>query len=253
MKLTDNFIHSDLHMGNIFVQLVDRSTQAVYPSQKLVSVQSLDSRSSSPDTIHIDPRTLRQALGQGYEPRLVLLDAGLTTELSPVNFRNFIDLFSAVAEGDGLAVARLMVERARGGYDVNIKRCIDYFGFESKMASIVQRVKKDTFRLAKVKIGDVLGDVLAMVRQHHVKIESDFTNLVVSIMVLEGLGRQLDPDLDLFEVARPLLRFRKSEFYTAHGGLFFKLSAFLEARSWLLHTHDEETYGPIDVLLFNNF
>lgn len=51
--------------------------------------------------------------------------------------------------------------------------------------------------------------VLSLVRHHHVKIEPDFTNLVVSIVVLEGLGRQLNPDLDLFAAARPFLRFRE--------------------------------------------
>ena len=36
-------------------------------------------------------------------------------------------------------------------------------------------------------------------------VDANFTTLGMSIVVLEGLGRQLDPELDLFSVALPML------------------------------------------------
>ena len=41
--------------------------------------------------------------------------------------------------------------------------------------------------------------MLGMVRYHHVRLEGDFVSVVVAILLLEGIGRQLDPELDLFE------------------------------------------------------
>lgn len=38
-----------------------------------------------------------------------------------------------------------------------------------------------------------------------VKLESNFASIVFAIMVLEGLGRSLDPSLDILELAKPLL------------------------------------------------
>lgn len=38
-----------------------------------------------------------------------------------------------------------------------------------------------------------------------VKLESNFASIVFAIMVLEGLGRSLDPQLDILEAARPFL------------------------------------------------
>jgi aarF domain-containing kinase len=38
-----------------------------------------------------------------------------------------------------------------------------------------------------------------------VKLESNFASIVFAIMVLEGLGRSLDPKLDILEVAKPFL------------------------------------------------
>ena len=37
------------------------------------------------------------------------------------------------------------------------------------------------------------------------QVEPNFTNLVMAIVVLEGLGRQLDPSLDLFSIALELM------------------------------------------------
>jgi len=74
------------------------------------------------------------------------------------------------------------------------------------MQHIVLNIKRKTFSLGKVKISDILTDVLKAVRQHHVKMEGDFINTVISILLLEGIGRQLDPKLDLFKSALPILR-----------------------------------------------
>lgn len=38
-----------------------------------------------------------------------------------------------------------------------------------------------------------------------VKLESNFASIVFAIMVLEGLGRSLDPKLDILEAAKPFL------------------------------------------------
>jgi aarF domain-containing kinase len=55
-------------------------------------------------------------------------------------------------------------------------------------------------------ISDILLDVTNMVRDHHVKLAGEFANILVSIFILEGVGRQLNPDLDLIKVAVPILR-----------------------------------------------
>ena len=39
----------------------------------------------------------------------------------------------------------------------------------------------------------------------YVKLESNFVSVVVAIGVLEGLGRRLDPDVDLIGLATPYI------------------------------------------------
>mmetsp|Transcript_6034 Transcript_6034/g.13284 ORF Transcript_6034/g.13284 Transcript_6034/m.13284 type:complete len:94 (-) Transcript_6034:195-476(-) len=44
-----------------------------------------------------------------------------------------------------------------------------------------------------------------MVRVHRVKIESNFATLTMAIVVVEGLGRQLDPHISLIQEAAPFV------------------------------------------------
>lgn len=152
-----------------------------------------------------DPKSWRAKLDeladQGYEPELIFIDAGLVTSLDTTNRRNFLDLFQAVAEFDGYRAGQLMVERCR-----TPELAIDKETFALKMQHLVLSVKSKTFSLAAIKISDILTEVLQAVRTHHVKMEGDFVNTVISILLLEGIGRQLDPNMDLFKSALPILR-----------------------------------------------
>ena len=183
------------------------------------------------DKDEIDTDKLDTLARAGYKPHLILLDVGLVTELTNKNRQNFLDLFKAVAEGNGDLAATLMVERSRTG------SCVNLNGFRHDMGSLVNQVQKKTFQLSIFRIGDVLGKVLSMVQRFHVKIESDFTNLVVSIMVLEGLGRQLNPALDLFAAALPILRTTQIQQFqggqrpkSAEDVLYLKIWAWFETR-----------------------
>ena len=173
----------------------------------------------------------------GYQPELVFLDAGLTVELSPVNRKNFLELFGAIAEFDGALAGHLMVERCRTPQLV-----IDEETFALRMQDLVLGVKSKTFSLAQIKISDVLSQVLKAVREHHVKMEADFVNTVISILLLEGIGRQLDPEMDLFKSALPILRnvgrqMSHTQKVSAKNlkeiGPLIKIWLYMEARSWV--------------------
>ena len=137
--------------------------------------------------------TLDQIDREGYRPQLIFIDTGLVTELNGLNRRNFLDLFKSVAEFDGYKAGHLMVERCRQPSAV-----IDKEVFALRMQHLVLGVKSRTFALGNIKIGDILNEVLSMVRGHHVRLEGDFVNVVLSILLLEGIGRSLNPELDLF-------------------------------------------------------
>ena len=42
---------------------------------------------------------------------------------------------------------------------------------------------------------------------HHVTIDTRFINLFVAIMIMEGMGRQLDPEMNIIRSALPILQY----------------------------------------------
>ncbi|KAG8959967.1 hypothetical protein FRC00_001029 [Tulasnella sp. 408] len=101
----------------------------------------------------------------------------------------------------GYRAGKLMVERCR-----TPELVVDEEIFALKIQHLALSVKAKTFSLGQIKIADVLTEVLRNVQTHHVKMEGDFVNTIVSMLLLEGIGRQLDPDMDLFKSALPILR-----------------------------------------------
>ena len=219
MLLLDNFVHSDLHPGNIMIKFMKgdsrlQSSQSWLPfpfraedvsTSKQEAPFSGDIAVNEVRALAHDPEAWRAKLdqlnSQGYQPEVVFVDAGLVTTLNTLNRKNFLDLFRAVAEFDGYRAGILMVERCR-----TPELAVDVETFALRMQHIVLNVKRKTFSLGQIKISDILRDVLRAVRRHHVKMEGDFVNTVISILLLEGIGRQLDPGLDLFKSALPILR-----------------------------------------------
>jgi aarF domain-containing kinase len=224
MLLIDNFVHADLHPGNIMVRFYKSKTIDLAELIKILWSRPNQNGSNTIEPRHapVDNKVTEEAIsrlrphkgdrttwnaelekldGEGFRPQLIFIDTGLVTELNDLNRRNFLDLFMAVAEFDGYKAGHLMVERCRQPEAV-----LDPEIFALKMQHLVLGVKSKTFALGQIKFGDILHEVLTMVRNHHVRLEGDFVNVVLSILLLEGIGRQLDPDMDLLKSAIPILR-----------------------------------------------
>ncbi|PPQ71460.1 hypothetical protein CVT26_011239 [Gymnopilus dilepis] len=265
MLLLDNFVHADLHPGNIMIKFSKPPTTRIllanvynrlFPKAEPIDsnglpltlhmlsadysdsdeiVGRLRALRHEPEKWHDELEKLHEA---GYVPEIVFIDAGLVTQLDAKNRQNFLDLFRAVAEFDGYRTGQLMVERSRSP-----ELAIDPEIFALKMQHLVLSVKRKTFSLGQIKISDLLTEVLKNVRVHHVKMEGDFINTVISILLLEGIGRQLDPGLDLFASALPILRTLGGQMATRESmtmdlpssnlGALLKFWVWLEARSFI--------------------
>jgi aarF domain-containing kinase len=169
MMLIHNFVHADLHPGNILVETPSASESDV---------------------------------------RLVFLDCGLVSQLSDRDNDNFIALFTALCDGDAEHGAELMIERARfvddqmsvdGGERALARRR----EFVHAMSSSLGKLKNQ--RLSEIRVGEVMQDVFSISRHYGVQVDPVFATLVVGTAVIEGVARQLDPEISLIDVAGPVL------------------------------------------------
>jgi predicted unusual protein kinase regulating ubiquinone biosynthesis (AarF/ABC1/UbiB family) len=58
-------------------------------------------------------------------------------------------------------------------------------------------------RLGEVQVGKVLLELLGLLRRYRIRVNPTFTIVNIAIAVTEGIGRQLDPQLNLMEEALP--------------------------------------------------
>lgn len=236
MLVDKNFIHSDLHPGNLLVRVRNPNdhrpkkvlktvlSQPTWWSTISAAIRSTIDRitdSTDPDLPILDREIRRRyhhhrelmkqsesltdhqlstklaAVASRGNLELVVLDAGLVTEMKSTNRKNFLSLFGAMAEGDGRLAARLMLVYSRDS------DCQNVAAYEEEMHQVIKQLPNAT--LGTVEISVLLRRVLEMIRTYRVKIESDFSSLIVAIAVLEGIGRQLDPSLSLVVEAIPFL------------------------------------------------
>ena len=252
MLLLDNFVHADLHPGNIMVRFYHSSV----PHLPFSKYGDEDPQQQPDVTGQVFARLRPYRHGkdkeaweaelakldkEGFRPQLIFIDTGLVTELNATNRKNFLDLFKAIAEFDGYKAGHLMCERCRQPEAV-----LDEEIFALKMQHLVLGIKSRTLALGNMRIGDILNEVLGMVRTHHVRLEGDFVNVVISILLLEGIGRSLNPDIDLLSSALPILRQLGAQ---SGGGMLregdfsmLKVWAGLEARKFLQASIEDVSY-----------
>lgn len=133
----------------------------------------------------------------GNDGRLVLIDLGLVAEIAPDLMRPWCETFLALAQQDGRELARLFYVHAPS---VGTR---DYAAYERDVVAYF-----DGFygrKLGDVEVSTLIGGIMNVLRRHRVKVEPVFTVVHLGLLVAEGLGKQLDPTLDLVALSLPYL------------------------------------------------
>lgn len=127
--------------------------------------------------------------------QVALLDLGLVAELDHTHRLAFARYFAAWARGDGHTMAEIMVTHSPSPH------VEDRQGFEQAIQGFVDRLHGK--RLGEVEVAKVVYDMLQILRRYRVRVNATFTMVNIAIAVTEGIGKQLDPSLDLMNEAMP--------------------------------------------------
>jgi len=127
--------------------------------------------------------------------KVALLDLGLTAELDDTHRQVFAQFFAAWSQRDAKTMAHLMVEFSPGA------EVRDYPAFEADVGHFLERFLGKN--LSEVGVSEVVFDMLRILQRHRIRANPNFTMCNIAIAVTEGIGRQLDPELDLLSEALP--------------------------------------------------
>jgi len=180
MLLVDNFIHADMHPGNILVRMGPGN-----PSSK---------------------RLFRS------RPHLVFLDVGMTAELSNNDRLNLLELFKSIALRDGRTAAECTLKFSRN------QSCPDPNAFIQEVEASFKFWGSPEGDV--VHPADCMNELLEQVRRHKVNIDGNVCTVMVTTLVLEGWQRKLDPDYNVMGTLQTLLfkaDWAKSLSYTIEG------------------------------------
>lgn len=129
---------------------------------------------------------------------LSFIDTGLVVTLLPENRKNFLLLFNSIINNNGREAGQLMIDKSKGKRPI-----IDKEKFLDSMEKLIDGVHNSGLSLGRIGVSSLLQQVFQLCYTHQVKLESKYAMIAVAIGVVEGVGRQLDPDIDLLREAAP--------------------------------------------------
>lgn len=165
----DNFFHADMHPGNVFVETPPVKTLGSYTP----------------------------AINLGHEPRYIGLDCAIMGTLS---------------KDDQLIVARMLLAVMNNNFTamVDIVSRAGWIPPNTDKHALIRDMKRTVGPMLQKSINEidfagVLMQILDIARRHHMSIPPQLMLLLKTLVHVEGLGRDLYPDLDIWSLAKPIL------------------------------------------------
>jgi len=143
------------------------------------------------------PGNLQVSLEPNSFGRYVLLDFGIVGTLTEYDKEYLAQNFTAFFRRDYKRVAELHVESGWVPADTRV----------DELESAIRAVCEPYFDrpLKEISLGMVLMRLFQTSRRFNVEIQPQLVLLQKTLLNIEGLGRQLDPELDLWSTAKPFL------------------------------------------------
>jgi ubiquinone biosynthesis protein len=132
------------------------------------------------------------------EGRVALLDFGIVGRIRPEMMEVNASIFLALVKKD---YDRLVEEVLRVGLVMDESQIR---GFREDLIDFIEPYYGRD--LAQIEVGKIISEAIQLASKYHIRLPLDLMLLGKTLATVEGVARQLDPHLNLLEVAKPYAR-----------------------------------------------
>lgn len=140
--------------------------------------------------------------------RIGIIDFGMVGMLTHHRRNQIVDLLHALTRKDEQAILQVLSDWSGEAVSDEDRMAYD-------VTELIQSY--DDLQLKDVRIGALLNDITALMRENNLALPADLTLLFKTIITLEGLGQQLDPEFHMIDHVTPFVERIIQQRYTPHA------------------------------------
>ena len=130
--------------------------------------------------------------------QVALIDFGMVGHLSAKRRDQVVDLLQGLVERDPEQVIDILLEWTDNDSQIDAEKLV------SEIDNFLDQYHG--VPLKQLSLSAMLSDITVILRDNELALPSDLAMVIKVFVILESMGRNLDPDFDMVSTARPLLR-----------------------------------------------
>lgn len=134
-------------------------------------------------------------MGTPEDPIIAMIDLGLVGRLTPRMRDRTIDLMVAAVREDYAGIADALWSIG------SPKEKVDREAYEAEVTMLAQKYLGK--QLAEIEMSGLISDLVYGARKYDIEIPADFVLVGKALMTVEGVGKEIYPELDVFEEVKP--------------------------------------------------
>lgn len=148
--------------------------------------------------------------------RIAILDLGMVGRLDEEMRDKMADLIIALNTRNTEGVARSLYTLGKS------EQRVDFAEFKKDVGEVLDKIQG--LPISEIQFSEIINELIQGAKKNRIKVPNDYTLMGKAILTIEGIGRTLDPSLDLEAEAEPFVRKLIQERWSARklGGDLYK-------------------------------
>lgn len=187
--------HADPHPGNIFIVLPGHDNPLT-PAEAVALDRRAEERKAATPLVRAETEAMRAAtdVADPSEPKLAMIDFGMTAHLTEAMRNAVVRLFLAMAENQGDAAAEVLVEIGEPS------ESFDRVTYAREVAAVVAKHANET--VSDTPAGLILYQMISIGYSAGLRLPAELTLLAKALFNLDAVTKALDPTFNPSETMR---------------------------------------------------